>query len=131
MSVLVTSVAADEVGIPLVGKIIGDITLPNTVDFGTIRIGEEPKKMMVIQVNNQSTGLQLNVTITNETKSHCKYNIIEPNSVIHPMEIGKKLTLEVSTIGNYTVEAVCHEIGYESSLILVEFDQNLTAVHRV
>jgi hypothetical protein len=124
-------VVATEVGVPLVGKIIGDISIPNNIDFGTIRIGQKPEKMMVIQINNQSTGLQLNLTIINESKSHCKYNVVEPNSVIHMLEKEKKLSLDVSTIGNYTIEAVCTEIGYESSLILVEYDKNLTAVHRV
>lgn len=116
-------VYADEI-ITITGNIYATMSIPNSVDFGDLLIGEQTDKQTLFSIDSDPTGAMFNLTLLNGT-DNAIFNIIAPQ----PYSTVTRLDPDVNIIfdakqGNYTIEVISKKVGALSYVVKLEFNES-------
>lgn len=132
MSVLVASmlmlsitglVYADEI-ITISGNIYAKMSIPNSVDFGDLLIGEQTDKKTLFSIDSDPTGAVFNLTLLNGT-DNAIFNVIAPPpySTVTRLDPDTNMVFEAKQ-GNYTIEVISKKVGALSYVVKLQFNES-------
>ena len=110
----------------------GYVTAPETIDFGSVQLGQIYEKPL-FNVVNLSTGFNISVTI-DEIMGDAKYWIKSPpNSAIpkHKMQDNETYTITLDdTTGEWKLEIQTLSVGEIKADIYLEYNQSLGIINQ-